>query len=284
MRMYQTPREWQALSGHHPANKPATQDKNNRSRIGRAARAISASNVIDLTEDQPTAVQPATPQHNDLSLADRLFPKSPSPPVSSERAEVARERETAFMHGFDTQWWMGGKTYRATIVHVNAALQNNVARFTEAEGMRRLRSLFAKGKLAIRHDLVYHLDEDPGVEAPRPAPLQGREYVSSSQRLLRDLRQAEFSPQKSPFGRIREDRYRVFEAKLHSAVMVEETLFKNKEKVETLFRCMGAVNEWMNEDSKFSLKEVSAALTYLSKMGKVKLMQGEEVKLAGVLE
>ncbi|KAF2621111.1 hypothetical protein BU25DRAFT_495981 [Macroventuria anomochaeta] len=247
--------------------------------IRRAARSTPATEITNLTEDEPTELPPTIPHtitKSAVSLADQLFLEPPSPLPPSECPKGAVKREADFLKGFNTHWWAGGLSHRAAIQSVNAALRSSIPRFSEEEGRFCLRSLFAQNKLAIRHDLVYHQDCDPGANAPPPTPLKERQYISPSQQLARDLRRVEMQPYRSSFGKISEARYRVLEMRLESAVRMERTVFQDGD--ETMKGCARAVNEWMSEGMKFSEKEVRAALEYLVRQGKVEI-EGDVVRL-----
>ncbi|KZM25267.1 hypothetical protein ST47_g3587 [Ascochyta rabiei] len=258
-----------------------TQYAQQQSHIDRIARLTPATKVIDLTEDEPSVAYPDVPPSaapdQDLPLAERLFPKSPTRPLS-ERLETTATREAAFLRGFHTQWWAGGLSLRAATRNVNAALTFRIHRFSEEEGKHRLLALSAKHALAIRHGLVYHLDCDPGPDAPALTPTPPRQsvHVSSAQRLLQECRKAEVSSGRPPHGKISEQRFRVFEMKLHSAVKIQKTLFQDG--VELVERCTKVLNEWMNKNFLFSEKEIRAAFASLAKQGKVKF-EGDVVAL-----
>ncbi|KAJ4365353.1 hypothetical protein N0V95_000500 [Ascochyta clinopodiicola] len=258
-----------------------------QSRVSRAARLTPATEVIeviDRTEDEPVAQQTLTrptAQSENLSLADRLFPKSPTPPPPPERPETTATREAAFLRGFKTQWWDGGLSLFAATRTVNAALAPRIPQFSEQEGKHRLLALFAKKAVAIRHGLVYHPDCDPGPDAPPQTPKPPRQdrYVSSAQKIMQDSREGEASSSRSVHGKISAPRFRVFEMKLHSAVEMEKTLFQDG--LELVGRCVEVLNEWMGGDNVFTEKEVRAAFVSLAKRGKVRF-EGDVVALVGL--
>ncbi|KAF1348430.1 hypothetical protein EJ07DRAFT_160065 [Lizonia empirigonia] len=220
-----------------------SQEERSQARIGRTARSTPATDFVDLTEDDPIQETLNTPQNDTPSLADRLFPKLPSPPPPAERPEYTQKH---------------GLSLRAATLTVNAALRPSIPKFSEAKGKRQIRSFVAQGKLAIRHDLVYHPDCDPGPDAPAPRPVHGVS-LSLAQKVMQECRRAEMSPCRSTFGKIGEARFRVFEARLYSAVKVEKTLFQQGE--ETLEGCVKMLNEWMIE-GKF-VKVLTEALCLL---------------------
>lgn len=251
-----------------------------QSHIGRTAHSTPATEIIDLTEDEPLPASPKTPlpmnRNNNPSLADHLFRESHSPPPPPELPEVTAEREAVFLRGLNTQWWAGGNSFAAATRSINAALRPGIPQFSKVEGKQRLHSLFAQGKLAIRHELVYHLDCDPGADAPPPKPRTPAKYVSPAQKVLKECQIAELSPHRSLFGGIGEGRFRALELRLESAVRVEKTLFQGGE--EGLGRCEEVLNEWMVEGTEFMGEEVRAAFVYLAKQGKVRL-EGDVVRL-----
>ncbi|KAJ4993153.1 hypothetical protein SVAN01_01505 [Stagonosporopsis vannaccii] len=138
-------------------------------RTGRAADSspatisVDTSNVIDLTEDDDT--------------------DPPKPEVS----KVNFERETAFLSTFNSRWWVSGYTIRTAIIEINASLGPSIMRFSQEEGTTHLRSLNAQGKLAIRHELVYHLDQDPGPDA-LATPVKGNfSMTTQNQHFVKDF-------------------------------------------------------------------------------------------------
>lgn len=86
-------------------------------------------------------------------------------------------------------------------------------------------------------------------------------------------------PYRSPFGKIKEKRIRIFEDRLWSAVHVEETLFLDK--VETVGRCVEVLKEWMGEDGAFTAREVRAGFEVLERQGRV-VWEGQRVRLLGL--
>lgn len=231
-----------------------------------------ATDFIDLTQDERICASPgiasSPPKATGLFPAGHLSPGSPPP----ERPETTAKREAVFLEGFNTQWWAGGFSFRAAILSVNATLRLSTPRFSEVEGRRRLESLFAQGKLAIRHDLVYHLDCDPGIDAQRPKPPTPNKYASPVEQVLRKCKIVRMPPNHSPFGDISGTRFHEFEGKLYSAVKVEKTLFQGGG--ETLERCAEVLNEWMIKEKEFVEKEIKAAFSYLVNQGKVELDGG----------
>lgn len=120
-----------------------------------------------------------------------------------------------------------------------------------------------------------HPDCDPGPDAPAPRPVHGVN-LSPAQKVMQECCRAGLSPCRSPFGKIGEARFRVFEARLYSAVKVEKTLFQQGE--ETLKCCVKILNEWMNEGSEFDEREVRAAFHYMVWRGEVRV-EGNHVEL-----
>ncbi|KAF9694021.1 hypothetical protein EKO04_008086 [Ascochyta lentis] len=250
--------------------------------VPRAMPPTPATEVIDLTGDEPvltdTTAPASTSNDQGSSLADRLFPKSPTPPPPSERPETTAAREAAFLGGFRIQWWAGGLSFRAATSHVNAALHPRIPPFSDKEGKSRLLALCTKDKLAIRHGLVYHPDCDPGPDTPQQTPTIPRQgaYVSPAEKVLQECRKAEALLYRSPHGKISEGRFRIFDLKLHSAVKMEKTLFQDE--LELVDRCVTVLNEWMHENAVFSENEVRAAFASLAKQGKVRF-EGDVVAL-----
>ncbi|KAJ8109493.1 hypothetical protein OPT61_g7414 [Boeremia exigua] len=236
-------------------------------RIGRVARETPASDIIDLTNEElaSTPVLLLPPQETS-SLAHQLFPKSPSPPLSTEKTEYTLDREKIFMKAFSTHWWAGGFSVSGAIKTVNTGLPAQTLPFGEEEGKRRLQSLSSQGKLALQNNTVYHLYQSPHVIAT-PKVVKNV-HISPSQQLARDLRHADSYTYRSPLGKISEKRYQKFDMLFYPAVMITKTLFKDGRE-ETVDKCMEVVNEWMNEGHEFSAKEAEAALAHLAKLGNV---------------
>lgn len=257
-----------------------------RSRIGRAARTSSAT--------QNTDTSSVTDFIKDVSIGLHI------PTVS----QAHNEREETFLSTFNSRWWAGGFTIRTSVNEVNGSLRSGNMSFSQEEGQKHLRSLAVQGKLAIRHERVYHLDQDPGPDAPEPRRVM---ILTPTQQFTMKLegQQRKRLPE-SPFKNITEARFREFDHAFYFAVaMSGEKLFKiksvnenakktkpggskrnrnskrvNKEdrELETLGSVMKAVNEHKSEEDEFSIKEVSAALAYMQKMGRVRLW-GDNVEL-----
>lgn len=252
-----------------------SQKERSPARIRRTARSIPTTDVIKLIEDDHIQEKSNTPHNYTPSLADHLFPKSPSPPPPAERPEYTQKREAQFAKGLSVHLWLGGLSIRATILTINAALQPSIPKFSVDEGNRRIRTFVGQGKLALRHDLVYHPDCDPGPDAPARRPVHDVN-LSPAQKVMQECRRDDLSPCRSPFGKIGETRFRVFEARLYSAVRVEKTLFQQGE--ETLECCVKILNEWMIEGSEFDEREVRAAFHYMVGRGEVRV-EGNHVEL-----
>lgn len=167
----------------------------------------------------------------------------------------------------------------SAIGEVNAGLSARTLAFTEKEGKRRLHSLSGQGRIAIRDELVYHANQDPGTHAfsPSPSTASSASRLSASRQLLMRFRTASTSPMKSPFGDISESRYRRFESNLYGLVYVSHVLFKNG-KEEMLETCMAVLNESISEGERLNAKEVGAAFMYLANLGKVAI-KDDKVKL-----
>lgn len=89
------------------------------------------------------------------------------------------------MQGFKSKYWIGGFSIRDAILEVNAGKRLSVMRFNQEEGERYLRSLADQGKLAIRHGLVYNLEQDPRPNAPRRQVLKKSKSTTAFQGMKR---------------------------------------------------------------------------------------------------
>ncbi|KAF1363395.1 hypothetical protein EJ07DRAFT_152211 [Lizonia empirigonia] len=157
------------------------------STIDRAARATPASSIIGLTDDEPYASAP--PQEKRRSgptvtasvTASALLQPAAASSAPCERPEHTKTRKAEFMQGFKAKYGIGGFSIRDAILEVNAGKRLSVTRFNQEEGERYLRSLADQGKLAIRHELVYNLEQDPGPNAPPPHPVKKRKSTTATQ-------------------------------------------------------------------------------------------------------
>lgn len=240
--------------------------------VSRASHATPVSSTIDLTDDE--AYAPA-PSQGDSRSSPALPEPATALSASTERPEHTKLREEEFMRGFKTKYWLGGFSFRDTLLEVNAANPLSIMRFSQEEGERRLHSLAGQGKLAIRHELVYHLEEDPGLAAPHPSE------VKKSQKPLptTPVQKVKEEREDSPYGRISAARFQTFTHWLNGNVQVGY-LFNNKKKEDTLGNCFRHLNEYLGgpgEEKKLSLQEISAAFVHLQKIGDV-VLEGEMIR------
>lgn len=147
-------------------------------------------------------------------------------------------------------------------------------RFSQEEGERRLRCLAAQGKLAIRHELVYHLEQDPGPNTPRPSEVKKNKPapMTPAPKIKEEF-------EDSPYGNISTARFQVFTHWLQGNVQVGH-IFNNDRREDTLSNCLTHLNEYLGgpgEEKKLSLKEISAAFVHLKKIGDV-VFEGEMIR------
>jgi hypothetical protein len=195
-------------------------------------------------------------------------------PASTESPEYTKQREEEFMKGFNRKYWLLGFLFRDTLSKFNAGIDLSITRFSQEEGERRLRSLVAQGKLAIRHELVCHLEQDFGPNTPRPSEVKKNKPAPTNPapKIKEEL-------EKSPYGKMSTARFQVFMHWLQGNVQAGHIL-DNDRREDTLSNCLTHLNEYLGgpgEEKKFSLKEISAAFVHLEKIGDV-VLEGEMIR------
>lgn len=255
----------------------ATNSSAQHPHIDRIARSTRTTSVIDLTDDTSWAARPSREKGSASQatakavplFAAGVVPRTSLASHTTEHLKAAQKREAVFLSAFQQRWWPRGWTLRAAVGEVNATVHPSTKKFSPEEGELQLRNLAAQGKLAIRHDHVYHPDQDPGPEAPPPPPSK-TDGLIRAQRFEQRLQDLNNSPVVSPYGKISANRFHLFKRQLQDQVFTDQ-LFANKKKEETLVRCLEELNRDLDTRQKLSLKEVSAAFKYLPKQGDVVL-------------